>query len=108
MKLNLSNIKRIPKRAEVKSDDAFERDAKSRQRWLDDSDVVHEVDKLLINSKPADEPDELRATLNQNVSPDYSDETIGDVLPMASFEVLCAQTFCWVPRNSECLCGSSH
>lgn len=108
MKLDLSNIKRIPKRAEVKSDDAFERDAKSRQRWLDDSNVVHEVDELLINSNPADEPDELRAMLNQNVSPDYSDETIGDVLPMASFEVLCEQTFCWVPRNSECLCGSNH
>ncbi len=73
MKLNLSNIKRIPKRATVKSDDAFERDAKSRQRWLDDSDVVHEVDELLVNSKTADEPDELRAMLNQNVEPDYLD-----------------------------------
>lgn len=73
MKLNLSNIKRIPKRAAVKSDDAFERDAKSRQRWLDDSDVVHEVDELLINTNPADEPDELRAMLNQNVEPDYLD-----------------------------------
>lgn len=108
MKLDLSNIKRIPKRAEVKSDDAFERDAEKRQQWLDDSDVVVEVDELLINSNPTDEPDELRAMLNQNISPDYSDETIGDVLPMASFEVLCEQTFSWVPRNFECVCGSNH
>lgn len=102
MKLDLNKIQRITK------PDQFERDSARRQVWLDDSDVVHEVDELLINSKPADEPDELRAMLNQNVSPDYSDETIGDVLPMASFEVLCEQTFCWVPRNSECLCGNNH
>ena len=73
MKLDLSNIKRIPKRAEVKSDDAFERDAKSRQRWLDDSDVVPVDDDTDINTNPADEPDELRAMLNQDVEPDYLD-----------------------------------
>ena len=73
MKLNLSNIKRIPKRAEGKSDDAFERDAKNRQRWLDDSDVVPVDDDTDINTNPADEPDELRAMLNQNVEPDYLD-----------------------------------
>ena len=73
MKLDLSNIKRIPKRAEAKSVDAFERDAKSRQRWLDDSNVVPvDVDDD-TNTNPADEPDELRAMLNQDVEPDYLD-----------------------------------
>lgn len=88
--------------------DQFERDALRRQRALDDSGIVEQVDDLSINSNPADEPDELRAMLNQNVSPDFSDEKIGDVLPMASFEVLCTQTFCWVPKNFECLCGNNH
>jgi hypothetical protein len=73
MKLNLSNIKKIPKRQDVKSDDAFERDAKRRQRWLDDSDVVPVDDDTDVNTNPADEPDELRAMLNQDVEPDYLD-----------------------------------
>lgn len=73
MKLDLSNIKRIPKRAEAKSVDAFERDAESKLRWLDDSDVVPVDDDTDINTNPADEPDERRAMLNQDVEPDYLD-----------------------------------
>jgi hypothetical protein len=104
MKLDLKNIKRI----NIKLPDQFERDAIRRQRSLDDSGIVEQVDDLLINSNPADEPDELRAMLNMSVEPDYSDAKVGDVYPMAPSEVFCPKTFLWVARNFECMCGSVH
>jgi len=102
MKLDLKNIKR------VKLPDQFERDALRRQSALDDSGIVEQVDDLLINSNPADEPDELRAMLNMSVEPDYSDEKFADIVPMSVSEVLCPDTFLWVARNFECVCGDSH
>ena len=102
MKLNLKNIKR------VKLPDQFERDASRRQRALDDSGVVIEIDELLVNSNPAQEPDELRAMLNMSVEPDYSDEKFADLVPMSASEVLCPQTNLRVARNFECICGNKH
>jgi hypothetical protein len=104
MKLDLKNIKRI----NIKLPDQFERDAVRRQRSLDDSGIVEQVDDLLINSNPADEPDELRAMLNMSVEPDYSDAKVGDVFPISPSEVLCDETFLWVARNFECVCGENH
>jgi hypothetical protein len=104
MKLDLKNIKRI----NIKLPDQFERDAVRRQRSLDDSGIVEQVDDLLINSNPADEPDELRAMLNMSVEPDYSDAKVGDVFPISPSEVLCPETFLWVARNFECVCGENH
>jgi len=104
MKLDLKNIKRV----NIKLPDQFERDALRRQRALDDSGIVEQVDDLRINSNPADEPDELRAMLNMSVEPDYSDEKFADIVPMSVSEVLCPETFLWVARNFECVCGDSH
>jgi len=104
MKLDLKNIKRV----NIKLPDQFERDALRRQRALDDSGIVEQVDDLRINSNPADEPDELRAMLNMSVEPDYSDEKFADIVPMSVSEVLCPETFLWVARNFECVCGTIH
>lgn len=104
MKLDLKNIKRV----NIKLPDQFERDALRRQRALDDSGIVEQVDDLRINSNPADEPDELRAMLNMSVEPDYSDEKFADLVPRSVSEVLCPTENLWVARNFECVCGDSH
>ena len=104
MKLDLKNIKRV----NIKLPDQFERDALRRQRALDDSGIVEQVDDLRINSNPADEPDELRAMLNMSVEPDYSDEKFADLIPRSVSEVLCPTENLWVARNFECLCGEIH
>lgn len=114
MKLDLSKLKRVTpiknnfKTKKIVLDDEFERDALRRQRALDDSGVVVEVDDILINSNPADEPDELRAMLNMSVDPDYSDPKFADLVPRSASEVLCPTEYLWVARNFECLCGAIH
>jgi len=104
MKLNLKNIKRI----NIKLPDQFERDAIRRQRALDDSGIVEQVDDLLINTNPNDEPDDKRAMLNMSVEPDHSDEKFADIFPMLPSEVLCHATNLRVARNFECVCGENH
>jgi hypothetical protein len=104
MKLDLKNIKRV----NIKLPDQFERDALRRQRALDDSGIVEQVDDLHMNSNPDDEPDDLREMLNMSVGPDNSDAKLGDVVPMSPSEVLCPTEFLWVARNYECVCGDSH
>lgn len=116
MKLDLSKLKRVtPIKNNFKTKsfvlddvDEFERDAERRQRALDDSGVVVEVDDVLINSNPADEPDELRAMLNMSVDPDYSDAKFADLVPRSVSEVLCPTWNLRVARNFECLCGAIH
>jgi hypothetical protein len=116
MKLDLSKLKRVnlvknnfkTKSFVLDEVDEFEREDEQRQRALDDSGVVVEVDDLLINSNPADEPDELRAMLNMSVEPDYSDPKVADLVSKSVSEVLCPTESLWVARNFECLCGAIH
>ena len=107
----VESVKNIVKTKVVVFDDVdneFERENEQRQRNLDDSGVVIEIDDILINSNPADEPDELRAMLNMSVEPDYSNEKIADLVPRSVSEVICPTWNLRVARNFECMCGDIH
>lgn len=75
MKLNLSTIKRIQKPVV----DEFERDARRRQVWLDDSNVVDDSDDIIINQDPNLDDNDLLSLTNLEHTPDFTDTYVGEV-----------------------------